>query len=104
MLFLSDVLDLVVTANEKYSELLKKDIRFHLSMSIDFETDQQIPLLALLNNLTANAVESIEAKGEIEIEVLERIVTDIFHRKRFGEGDSERGCGNNFRTGVYDKI
>ena len=59
-----------MTANEKYSELLKKNIHFHLSMSIDFETNQQIPLLALLNNLTANAVESITSKGEIDIEVL----------------------------------
>ena len=61
-------LSFVVTANEKYSELLKKNITFHLSSSIDFETDQQIPLLALLNNLTANAVESIADKGKIDIE------------------------------------
>ena len=59
------MLDFVITANEKYSELLKKNITFHLSISIDFETDQHIPLLALLNNITANAVESIADKGEI---------------------------------------
>ncbi|MFE8697741.1 ATP-binding protein [Cytobacillus sp. FJAT-53684] len=71
-LFLTDVFNLVVMANEKYSELLKKNIIFHLSISIDFETDQQIPLLALLNNLTANAVESITNQGDIHLDVVEK--------------------------------
>ncbi|WP_342513807.1 ATP-binding protein [Sporosarcina sp. FSL K6-1522] len=68
---LSDLLDLVMTANKKYSELLKKTITFRLSASVDFETGQHIPLLALLNNLTANAVESIADVGEIHFELHE---------------------------------
>ena len=40
-------------------------------MVVDYETDQHIPLLALFNNITANAVESIAEKGSITIHVYE---------------------------------
>ena len=104
LLFLSDVLDLVVTANEKYSELLKKDIRFQLSASINFETDQQIPLLALLNNLTANAVESIEAKGKIEIDVLEKSSQTYFIVKDSGKGIPAEDVAIVFEPGYTTKF
>ena len=104
LLFLSDVLDLVVTANEKYSELLKKDIRFQLSASINFETDQQIPLLALLNNLTANAVESIESKGKIEIDVLEKSPQTYFIVKDSGKGIPAEDVAIVFEPGYTTKF
>ena len=68
---LSDLFDYVITSNRKYSDLLKRNVDFRLTMSVDFETDQHIPLLALLNNITANAVESIAEKGSITIHVTE---------------------------------
>lgn len=69
--FLSELMDFVVIGNEKYSEYLSKSITFHVVMSTDMETDQHMPLLALLNNLTANAVESIIDRGEIELKLFE---------------------------------
>lgn len=69
-LLLSELLEYVISANEKYCNLLKKEVSFHLSLSGDFETSQQIPLLALLNNLVANAVESIEQTGKVSIKVI----------------------------------
>lgn len=68
---LSDLFELVITSNRKYSQLLKREIDFRLTMTVDYETDQHIPLLALLNNVTANAVESIEHTGTVTIHVLE---------------------------------
>ncbi|MEI4771215.1 ATP-binding protein [Psychrobacillus sp. FJAT-51614] len=85
-LFLSDVMNFVITANEKYSELLKKKISFHLSMSIDFETDQQIPLLAVLNNLTANAVEAIVGTGDITVTIFEESKFTCFVMNDTGKG------------------
>ena len=84
--FLSDLIDFVMTANKKYSELLKKNIAFHVTISNDFETNQHIPLLALLNNITANAVESIKNKGEIVFELFEEMDTTYFIIKDSGEG------------------
>ncbi|MFJ7935396.1 ATP-binding protein [Sporosarcina sp. NPDC096371] len=68
---LSDLLGFVETANKKYSELLKKNITFRLSVTTDFQTDQHIALLALLNNIVANAVESIAGTGEIHFTLYE---------------------------------
>lgn len=101
---LSGVLSLVVTANEKYSILLRKRITFQLSLSIDFETTQQIPLLALLNNLTANAVESIEQKGEIIINVFEEAAYTYFILKDTGKGILEEDLPIIFEAGYTTKF
>lgn len=102
--FLSDLLDFVITANEKYSELLKKNITFHFLMSVDFETDQQIPLLALLNNITANAVESIKDKGEITLELLEKAESICFIIKDSGEGIPKEDVSIVFEPGYTTKF
>lgn len=85
-LFLSDIINLVVNANENYSEFLKRKIRFHTNVNIDYQTDQQIPLLALLNNLISNAVEAITGTGEIMIEIFEESVNTCFIIKDSGVG------------------
>lgn len=102
-LFLSDVLHLVIHANEKYSELLKKTIHFQFSASIDFETDQQIPLLALLNNITANAVEAIMEKGEIHIQVYEESMYTCFSIKDSGKGIPKEDLSIVFEPGYTTK-
>ncbi|RST72788.1 sensor histidine kinase [Siminovitchia acidinfaciens] len=101
---LSDLLDFVITANEKYSKLLKKDIAFHLTMSIDFETDQHIPLLALLNNITANAVESITARGEINLEIIEESGYTYFFIRDSGEGIPKDDVNIVFEPGYTTKF
>ena len=102
--FLSDLIDFVVIANKKYSELLKRNITFHVSISSDFETDQQIPLLALLNNITANAVESIQNKGEIVLELFEEEETTYFIIKDSGEGISKEDISIVFEPGYTTKF
>lgn len=67
--YLSDVLDMVVTANEKYSEMIGKECMIEPSIDTDFQTGQHVPLLAILNNLTANAVEALDKKGHVFIRV-----------------------------------
>lgn len=100
---LSDLIDFVVIANENYSELLKKTISFHVSLSNDFETNQQIPLLALLNNITANAVESIVEKGEIVFEVFEERKNTYFVIKDTGEGIPKEDVSIVFEPGFTTK-
>ncbi|WP_301108771.1 sensor histidine kinase [Sporosarcina sp.] len=67
--YISDLLALVVTANEKYSELIGRDCTIETKVDRDFQTDQHIPLLAVLNNLTSNAVEALEGLGHVKITV-----------------------------------
>ncbi|MEK4406980.1 ATP-binding protein [Sporosarcina sp. FSL K6-6792] len=104
VLLLSEVLSLVVTANDKYSILLRKKITFQLSLSVDFETTQQIPLLALLNNLAANAVESIEQKGEIIVTVYEEAAYTHFILKDTGIGILEEDLPIIFEAGYTTKF
>lgn len=66
---LSKLLYLVVEANKNYSMLLNKKITFHTLIRTDFQTNEHIALLALLNNLTANAIEAITKNGEIHISI-----------------------------------
>ncbi|MEK3888818.1 sensor histidine kinase [Bacillus sp. FSL K6-3431] len=103
-LLLSDVLNLVVTANEKYSELLEKNINFQLTSSIDFETDLHIPLLALLNNLTANAVESIINRGNINLTVFEESEQTRIIIKDSGKGIPKEDASIIFEPGYTTKF
>ena len=102
--FLSDLVDFVISANEKYSKLLKKEITFRLSLSVDFETTQHIPLLALLNNITANAVESIKDKGEVVFELVEVSEYTSFILKDSGVGIPKKDVSIVFEPGYTTKF
>lgn len=67
---MSDLLDLVTDANKKYSELQNKSIHFQVSLNEDFYTREHMKLLAVMNNLVANAVEAIKQQGSITISVI----------------------------------
>lgn len=67
--YLSDLLSFIVEANENYALHLKKDIAFTLICPEDFKTKEHIALLAILNNLMANAVEAISTRGFITLSV-----------------------------------
>lgn len=82
----SEVLDFVVKANEKYIEMLGKNIIIQRTCSIEWSTDQPIPLLSMLNNLVANAVESFEHVGKIDMESFEKHPFTCFTIK-------DTGCG-----------
>ncbi|MFD2446495.1 ATP-binding protein [Bacillus sp. CGMCC 1.16607] len=101
---LSDVLRFVITANEKYSEMLGKKIHFNLTLSTDFDTDQQIPLLALLNNLTANAVEAITKVGKIDFGIFEELGSTIFTVKDSGKGIPKEDLSIIFEPGYTTKF
>ena len=66
---LSDLLRLITQSNARYSEHLQKDIRFEVIFDEDFKTKEHISLLAMLNNIVANAIEAIETHGFIKIDV-----------------------------------
>ncbi|WP_313799985.1 ATP-binding protein [Cytobacillus sp.] len=103
-LFLADVLNLVVRANEKYSEMLKKKVTFYVNLTADFETNQLIPLLALLNNLTANAVESISENGEIHFDIKDESPHICFVIKDSGKGIAEEDVSIIFEPGYTTKF
>ena len=65
----SEIMDLVIKTNRSYSQSLDKIIQFNLRIEEDLEVEQIYPLLAILNNLTSNAVEAICSEGYIHLKV-----------------------------------
>ncbi|MGO4889267.1 sensor histidine kinase [Anaerobacillus sp. MEB173] len=66
---LSDIIKLSIKANEKYSQSLKKDIQFTIKQKLDLDILLVYPLLIILNNLIANAIEAINTKGHIQLAI-----------------------------------
>ena len=66
---LSEIMDLVIKTNRSYSQSLDKIIQFNLRIEEDLEVEQIYPLLAILNNLTSNAVEAVCSGGYIHLKV-----------------------------------
>lgn len=58
---------LVIHANEKYAEMLGKNIHFTYEASNVLKTGRVYALVSILNNLVSNSVEAIEYRGEINV-------------------------------------
>ena len=101
--YLSNIVEFVVTANMKYSEMLNKRINFNVENAIDFALTQQIPLLAILNNITANAIEAIDDEGNIELCVTEEQEMMHFMLKDTGKGIAEEDLDIIFEPGYTTK-
>ncbi|HHW38759.1 MAG TPA: GHKL domain-containing protein [Bacillales bacterium] len=101
---LSDLMNLVISANEKYSELLQKKIVLNGTISSNYQTDQLIPLLALLNNITANAVEAIHEKGEIDLKIYDEQESTFFVIADSGPGIPKADLPTIFEPGYTTKF
>lgn len=71
-MYLSELLDLVVRTNSSYSRSLEKKIQFHLQLKTELKVAEIYPLLAILNNLVANAIEAIQEDGYIVLKARRR--------------------------------
>ncbi|MGG0657192.1 ATP-binding protein [Rummeliibacillus pycnus] len=102
--YLSNIVEFVVTANIKYSEMLNKKIEFKVENTVDFALTQQIPLLAILNNITANAIEAIEEDGSIVLQVSDYQEFIHFRIKDTGKGIAEEDLDIIFEPGFTTKF
>ena len=101
---LSGILRFTVKSNVKYAEMLGKKIDFSVNLTSDYVTASYIPLLTLLNNLTANAVEVIKDKGTVSLDVYEKGEATIFSVTDSGGGIKERDRDLLFEPGFTTKF
>jgi len=94
---LSEVLNFAVKGNLKYGEMLDKRIQIQVEQHYECESPFYIPLLTVMNNLIANAVEVIEAKGTIRLQVYEQ-GEDV----HFAVIDSGKGIPEAKRTIIFE--
>ena len=66
-LSIKELVQLIVRANQKYAEMLNKEIEFKQETKIDMQIHSVYPFIIMLNNLVANAVEAIKKTGFVEI-------------------------------------
>lgn len=102
-MLLSDILDFVIKANQQYSEWLQKDIAFSLHLQVNYLTSHHLPLLTVLNNLTANGVEAIEESGSVKVSVFEDGEKTIFQVEDTGRGIKKRELPYIFEPGYTTK-
>lgn len=85
-LSIRELCGLVVRANQKYAEMLGKEIDITLKCEVDLSTSQIYALLSVLNNLVANAVEAIGPSGWIGLTVKLEQRNIVFHVIDSGPG------------------
>lgn len=78
--------EMIVKTNQKYARLLGKEIRFFLQVEGEHPLYHVYTTLSLINNLVANAVESIEKTGTIVISIEKKGDSVIFKVSDNGPG------------------
>lgn len=66
---LSDILDLSLKSNQKYADFLHKEIYLKAYQNVELNIKAVYPLLVIINNLVANAIEAVPNEGTIKINI-----------------------------------
>ncbi|MFP4979368.1 ATP-binding protein [Paenibacillus sp. CN-4] len=101
---LSGIIRFTLKSNAKYAELVGKSVFFSHNVMDDYATPDYIPLLTLLNNLTANAVESIRESGSVTLDVYEQGGITVFSVSDTGRGIDKRDMELLFEPGFTTKF
>ncbi|WP_245947635.1 ATP-binding protein [Bacillus taeanensis] len=100
---MKEVGDIIVKSNEKYSDLLGKNIQFRLDLKGDHSSYHIYTVLSLLNNLVSNAVEAIKDSGIITISSYRHDQYVEFQVMDNGPGIPEKKKESIFRHGYTTK-
>ncbi|MEH7109341.1 MULTISPECIES: sensor histidine kinase [Bacillaceae] len=100
---IEDIIAIIISSNKSYGEMLGKSIEYEVSISGAHLHYRTFILFSLINNLVANAVESIHEKGKIEL-LVERINEKIkIVVSDNGSGISEKNKPYIFEPGFTTK-
>ncbi|WP_255570408.1 sensor histidine kinase [Cohnella sp. CFH 77786] len=100
----TEILQSVVKGNQKYGEMLGKRIGISVLEEVSFTTPHYIPLLTVLNNLVANAMEAIEGEGTVLVHAYVNGRDVLFAVSDTGPGIAEPDLGFIFEPGFTTKF
>lgn len=100
---LSDVLTMSLEGNKKYAKHLKKDVMITYRATVDFIAAEPMLLLAIINNLVANAIESIVDKGNVQLDLKKERDEIQFIISDSGKGIEEEDLQVIFEAGFTTK-
>jgi two-component system sensor histidine kinase YcbA len=101
---LHEIVDFVLKSNRAYSRMLNVEAEFEAELLTDYATAHSIPLLTVLNNLTANAVEAIGGQGTIRLRVYEQRGETNFTVSDSGPGIAPEDAEMVFEPGFTTKF
>ncbi len=101
---INEIIHVIVTGNERYAVMLGKNITFTNNIWGIHPSYNTFMLLSLINNLVANAVEAIEANGEIHIDAKMDLNMLAVQVKDNGSGISPRNRTLIFTPGFTTKF
>lgn len=101
---ITDLIKIIVRANEKYSHLLEKDIYFSYDIKGNHPHYHIYTILSIVNNLVANAVEAIQEQGTIKIKVSIQQNSVQFRIEDDGPGILDKNKELIFKPGFTSKF
>lgn len=104
LFLLSQIMNMSVTSNQKYAQLIHRQVTINWSTTIDFKVGKYMLLMAIINNIVANAVESIEQAGVVDILVTQNDDKIKFIISDNGKGIEEEDTQLIFEAGYTTKF
>ncbi len=104
MLAMSEIMDYAIRGNRKYAVMLKKQAVISAYLDDDFVTSDYIPLLTLLNNLLANAIEALGPSGSIELRIEQEARWTVITVSDSGKGIPAKNRETIFEPGFTTKF
>lgn len=101
---IEEIINVIISSNNDYRDLLEKDINFYVEIENQHPRYHAYIFLSLVNNLVANAVESIEKKGSIELKFNRENNILIIKVSDNGKGISEKHKNLIFQPGFTTKF
>jgi two-component system sensor histidine kinase YcbA len=101
---MKEIVEVVITSNERYGEMLGKSINFEVNIIGQHPNYHTFMILSLINNLVSNAVEAIQDQGIIEINVTRLLESVEIKVKDNGLGISIRNRALVFEPGFTTKF
>lgn len=101
---LSEILNILKDNSMRVSKSLEKDILFYTDYNIDILIKDYYPLISIINNLISNAIEAIDAEGQIKISVYKENDYIIFNILDNGKGIDEEDLDLVFKPGFSTKF
>lgn len=98
-----ELTEMIVRINEKYAQLLGKEIAFSKNMEGEHSEYHVYTVLSILNNLVANAVEAIEGVGEVVINAYKQEENVMFEVIDNGPGIAQKYKALVFKPGFTSK-
>ncbi len=100
---ISEIADIIVETNKKYSLSLGKQIEFFKDISSNIPELHSYTVMSIINNLVSNSVEAIEKTGIIKISIYRKYDSMVFKIKDNGTGIPEKKRELIFKPGYTTK-